>query len=701
MGYLSNNFYKKNKQPILKLATSPYIISLLITIIIIFFLPNLFKKYNIKTVQNIRILPGQRFYYADLNSDGISDQIEIRQEKKKFFYIIVRENDKVIDQWNFVGQIIFTHKLPVSKIRDKYLKAFYFFVYKDKKIYLDCLNPYKHRFITKNKFVANYIPKKHYLDCHIRSCTFFDSNSDSVKEFYFSSEVDYSGQPRRVYKYDPARDSIVRSVKIYANLNNRKGIVIQRSKSGLNLVFGTYATGNSDIKAPYSDMYSWLMDYSKNLNFKYKPVKTGLYPSETSLVPLNKFGKAYYIIMNLYDGTKKHFSSLRLFNAKLKIIREKKFKFSSSWRGAALYSNPNQPKYFYIIKKNGQVNKYNDHFRIIKTQQLPKLTNGFPIKIDVNNNHQTELIFRSRDHSHFIITRDDFSGYSLVKCYSLNRIRYYGVKLNGAKSPELVTESKNEESIYSYRFDKLYFLKYPAYLTIYLLTLSVMIVIEKAQKHRVELKYNTEKRIAELQLLSIKNQIDPHFTLNTLNSIGSLIYKKDHEKADYVFSKYSKLLRLTILNSDKITTTLSGELDYVENYLELEQYRYENKFDWEINVNPTVKRSFKIPKMLIYKFVENAIKHGLKHRLTNGKLKVSVHSEGGRYRIKIRDNGVGRAKAEQVEWNNTGKGLHILDQMLDLYENLMNIRITYVIHDMVDEFQKPSGTKVEIKIPVE
>ena len=213
------------------------------------------------------------------------------------------------------------------------------------------------------------------------------------------------------------------------------------------------------------------------------------------------------------------------------------------------------------------------------------------------------------------------------------------------------------------------------------------------------MKYNAEREIAELQLKAIKNQVDPHFTLNILNSIGSLFYKQDKDKADYVFGKYSKLLLSTILNSDKIVTTLSDELDYVGNYLELEKFRNADRFNWKIDLDENINTDIKIPKMLIHTFVENAIKHGLKHKEGKGELIILANKNSREYHINVRDNGIGRKQSKNLKHKSTGKGLNILNQILDLYCSLMKVRITYNIKDLVDENENASGTEVSIKIP--
>lgn len=689
---------KKYKETTLKVVTNPFLISLFLAVAIITALPPIFQKYKVETVHREQLVDHQTTYYADLNGDGTSEKIEFRQLDTNFFSVTVFENQKIFNQWNFQGKVLLTQRLPVATFGDDSSKSFYFFSYKDHKIYLHGLNPLENKFITRNKFVTDFFPVKKNPDCHFHQLAFFDSDNNGVKDFYFYSETAYSKQPRRVFEYDPVRDTVYSSVKSYADLNY--SVLTLSGKDSLNFIFATRAVGNSTLKDPYSDLFSWLMDIGKNLSFRFEPIRIGVYPSASSVTAIKIKGHEYFVVLNIYFGTEKHSCSLRLYNPQFKLVKERKFPFSSMWDGAVLYSNNRQSNYFYIINNNGLVEKRNASFKVISRRHLPPL-NGMPvIKENVDGEAGDELIFESRDLDKLIIARSDFSNYVTVNSAGMRYIRYISLKLNGHKSPELVVSSNAQELILSYGFNDLYYLKYPVWAGIYLTVLLMVLLIEKGQRHRSELRYQTEKNIAELQLKAIKNQIDPHFTLNTLNSIGSLIYKQDRDKADYVFGKYSKLLRQTILNSDKILTTLSDELDYVENYLELEQFRNGDKFNWNITVPESIKRDVKIPKMLIHTFVENAVKHGLRHLDKGGELTISIDDHTDNYTLVIRDNGIGRQRAQEIEIANTGKGLGILDQILDLYYKLMKVRITYSIRDRVDNNGDPLGTEARIKIPV-
>ena len=154
--------------------------------------------------------------------------------------------------------------------------------------------------------------------------------------------------------------------------------------------------------------------------------------------------------------------------------------------------------------------------------------------------------------------------------------------------------------------------------------------------------FETSRRITELQMKSIKNQIDPHFTLNILNAIGSLYATSENrDTADYLFGKYARLLRQTVLTSDKVEVTLGEELEFVKNYLDLEKFRMNNKFDYGVEVEAGVDMSLPIPRMLVHTFAENAVKYAFRPMNGKGRLKISITRQPAKYYITITDNGPG------------------------------------------------------------
>ncbi len=703
MGYYLLEFYNKEKHSgnfksnLLKLAANHFVLSAIVSLIIIITLPSIFNKYKIEIIKLNKIQPHWIYYYADINNDGVSEKIGFHQMRDNFFSLTVFEFGKVFNQWNFDGKFLATAYPMIGSIGKDSLKSIYFLVYKNDKIYLNCLNPLENKFITKNKFVTNYIPTNNEIDIGSYFCTFYDSNNDGIKELYFYLEADYSKQPRNLFQYNPINDSVYRSCKSYADIGASK--FIDTTSNDLNIIYSTWATGNSRVEDPYSDMFSWIMIFNKDLSLKYPPIKIGFYPSECGIAPITVDNKKNFIVMNIYKGIKKHSCSLIRFNLKQVVLKKKDFPFSPELEKAFLYKPNNDMKYFYIIKTDGQIEKLNSDFKKLEKISLPPLWSSTPYTFDLEGDRKKELIFQSNDLNKIIITRSNFSDRIEANCSGLGFAEYCAIKLDGKKPRELILTSENEQLALSYKFNPLFYWKYPFYIAIYFSVVMLIIMIEKVQRERTELKYASERKIAELQFKAIKNQIDPHFTFNIINSIGSLFYKQEREKADYIFGKYSKLLRLTIQNSDKIITTIEDELEFVRNYLELEQFRNSNNFNWDIEVKGDVNNNIRVPKMIIHTFVENAIKHGLRHLSKPGELLITYEKNSTAYLIKINDNGVGRNKANNFEFDNTGKGLKILDQILALYYDLMKIRITYYVDDLVDNNGNSLGTEVTIHIP--
>ena len=119
----------------------------------------------------------------------------------------------------------------------------------------------------------------------------------------------------------------------------------------------------------------------------------------------------------------------------------------------------------------------------------------------------------------------------------------------------------------------------------------------------------------------------------------------------------------------------------------------------KFEIDEEVKQNISLPKLLIHSFVENAIKHGLRHIKKDGKLEIKAFKKNKSTIIIISDNGIGREKAMQYSSLSTGKGIGIVNQTLELYFKLKNVRIKYKITDLYNEAGNPTGTRVDILKP--
>lgn len=200
----------------------------------------------------------------------------------------------------------------------------------------------------------------------------------------------------------------------------------------------------------------------------------------------------------------------------------------------------------------------------------------------------------------------------------------------------------------------------------------------------------------KLQLSLNRAKVDPHFIFNILNSIQHIVLeKKPHEALDHL-AKLSRLMRYVLEKSSLEIVTLQEEVTMLEQYIQLEQLRLDDKFQYQINVQGM--DSTKVPAMLIQPYVENAILHGLSPATGTGlSLKLFFEKAGEMLRIIIEDNGVGRTFTERK--GHTSLGSTLGQKRLDILSKLEQKIFSVKIEDLTWE-GRAAGTKVIMEIPL-
>jgi tetratricopeptide (TPR) repeat protein len=213
------------------------------------------------------------------------------------------------------------------------------------------------------------------------------------------------------------------------------------------------------------------------------------------------------------------------------------------------------------------------------------------------------------------------------------------------------------------------------------------------------------RQIAELTQANLRQQMNPHFIFNTLNSIQYYMFQHDKLATNEYLTKFSSLMRRVLENSQHTEVSLRDELDALNLYLELESLRFKDKFEYRITVDDEIDPLlYKVPTMLIQPYVENSICHGLKH--ADGKGIVSIDIRLGRKQLicTIEDNGIGREEArKKVEaegGNHNSLGTRITGSRLNLVNSLYGTTLKTVYTDLKNEDGTPGGTRVEIQIPI-
>ena len=149
-----------------------------------------------------------------------------------------------------------------------------------------------------------------------------------------------------------------------------------------------------------------------------------------------------------------------------------------------------------------------------------------------------------------------------------------------------------------------------------------------------------EKEARRLEMESLMYQIHPHFLYNTLENIYMLARINKQEKIMIMVDSLSKLLRITLSNGNNVIE-IEEELTHVKSYLDIQQFRNNNMFDYEITCQDKLCK-YKVPKLILQPIVENSIKHGFANMEEGGKISIEVkQGQGNSIIFLVSDNGSG------------------------------------------------------------
>ena len=219
-------------------------------------------------------------------------------------------------------------------------------------------------------------------------------------------------------------------------------------------------------------------------------------------------------------------------------------------------------------------------------------------------------------------------------------------------------------------------------------------------------KANFKIQLAAMEQQALQAQMNPHFIFNCLNSIQQFILFNENEKANKYLIHFSRLIRNTLDNSDKNNITLTSEVNYLQQYLSLEQLRFGDKFSYILTIDDNIiADEIYMPAMLLQPYIENSLRHGIRQlKDKNGILNIRFMQQNGYLICLINDNGIGRVAAEKYKSNMhieyQSKGMSLTAKRVDLLNTTSQQKITIEIIDKMNENNEALGTEVVVKIPI-
>lgn len=666
-----------------------------ITVACYFIFPKLQKfKADIISTETV---PDEFHLFEDLNSDHISEKIRFHKNFMGKSAFLIEEKDKLIYQHNFEGIFIRNKFYHFDDYNNDGLKEIYIFTYKKDSAFLSIIEGTTDRIIINEKFITTFLYHAELPDFHVTYFDLKDFDNDGYKDLFLNMHCAFSYKTRKMAIYNIAKEKLIQNTPVgVAPIN--KIYFSDINNDGVPEIFGDFPSfGNSPADYLYSDQFLWIYTFDSNFNLVYPPKKTGNYPGIVKTRPLLLNGKNKIAVLSCHMGNKGDSTFVAILSPNGNIDKKRNLKINGTLPGFHFFTDINEGKgRITLFSNNGTIQEFDGNLNIIKEKGSFEFRDLIT-QIDVDKDNVDELFFSSKNYN-LIIVRNDLSNPVFLP---IKITADYHFSLEETISGKTYINIQVADTLYKIDYHKTLFypFRYFIYFLIWTAAFLTFHIIGKVYKKIASRRYESEKQMATLQITAIENQLNPHFNLNILNSIGTLYETQEKEKAQYYLGKYSKLLRNLLLQSGKISVTVEEELEFTGNYLELEKLRMNNSFEYSVSGEKDYL-NIEIPKMLIHTFCENSVKHGLRHLTENGKLDIEFFAEKNQLKIFISDNGVGRAKAKQYSLMSTGKGLEIINQTLELHFKLKHVKINYNISDIYNERQNVVGTKVEITVPL-
>jgi len=177
--------------------------------------------------------------------------------------------------------------------------------------------------------------------------------------------------------------------------------------------------------------------------------------------------------------------------------------------------------------------------------------------------------------------------------------------------------------------------------------------------------------IMEWKLQALQNQMDPHFILNAMNSLQSLILSNNIDKSIFYVSKFSKILHKIFKQSENPGISVAKEIEFVREYIQMEALRFTKQIELSLIIDPSLNlEDIHIPTFICQPIVENSIWHGFAKKTSDCVITITIQWDAEKKGIlfEIHDNGGGYLPNESpLGKMKSGRGMNLITQRLQIW----------------------------------
>lgn len=683
----------------------PAMLAFPVAAILILLLPNRFSRYEVKLVDRMLLGQGVRLITHDLDHDGYFEKIAFGENENTTF-VTISNTFRVFDQWNF-------KKRPETHINrciigdanlDEHDEV-YVLTYRNDSLFLSAIDiQQKGDFVFFERFICKLGTPVNIEIYNRFPGVVLDLDGDQSGEIVFSINNGHGKYPRRLFAFDIKRDSMIKSPELGASLAGNYFIQDVNNDQRPDFLIGNYASMNyDDTTGIMHDHAAYLIALDHKLQLLFPPVK---YLGDFVVVkPYTFHRNDSSLIMNYVQGNDVNDplnNRIFIYDHLGQLKQTTLLPNSPSKLGYNIINaETDKDKQVIIINPLNQIYILSESLHVKESFDISVRPIHDQMQFDIDKDGYNEFFALSADHKNCLILRHNLKHTTSFEAPLKHTTFYFYPWQEKPDSPHgFMMQYEDIASFYTYTLNPLFYLLYVIHLLVYLAVFGFVLLVRHLQRKQLKRKFENEQKIAELKLLSIYNQINPHFTFNVLNTIGSVILQKKPEAGYDLLMKFARMIRNLLNSSDSICRSLKDEAEFVTDFLELQQTRSYEQFSFEIILDPALDINRLVPKMVLQTHAENAVKHGIiPLKRPGGKIVINIAHADHHLKITITDNGVGRQQAAHNSTYSTGKGISIMNQTFELL-NQRNIHpIRQTIHDLYDDSGHSTGTSVVILIP--
>lgn len=673
---------------------SIWFLALIIAVPALIILLNRFDKYNLEVVSVNQNQEAGYIYFHDLNADGEIEKILSYRSTDNMFSFQCSYSDGILeDQYNFPKMFlerlnkIFFHDID----NNGYTEVFGFTVFEDS-VFLSYVEPFVDNSVITTIFITTIsTEQRQELDVSANDMLFADLNNDGYAEAVFSLGVGYNWFPRKIYACDFVSGILDESENYGVHFSSLSSVDTDADGNNEILCIGSSAHNiPAYVDVKYRDIRPRMFLFNADLTEKHPPIEF----SEGIANRVKYFFVDQNKIIVNQSNTSQENQKAYMINVDLNHFRPVGDTLFYDNEHSDVHFFKERDKEFVVFSSKGNFLRVNDKLEVLHECEFESISRQRLLGVFSLENIGLVHVLEQISGQNPFIYFDNLKRKEELVLSENNHVRVIKVP----NKPNLLVIS--DAFIHEFEITKnnLFFLLLPNIIGIYLFSVFFIWIIQYSLVRQIREKIELQNQVHDLQLKTLKNQLDPHFIFNTFNTIASVIKQGRNEEAYDVMVLFSKLLRQNMDNSNDIFTSLKSELGFVRGYLSIQKYRFRELFDFEITVEKNVNTTLIIPKMLLQIHIENALKHGIIPLRKNGILSIYIKNVHDSVQIVIEDNGIGRKKSQDLNMDSSKIGLKALDQIIQVNNKNHKNNLSQKIIDLYDKQGNAAGTRIEISV---